>query len=291
MRLHYSGWDYGLATHVGNIKKINEDRSFLRIAAGPEKKSFVIAMIADGMGGYNSGEAASSIAVEYVKKWWDDRIPSLIKTEDFFKDVNKGLTEVFRQVNKKLLELKQKQQLNTGTTLSVLFLYGSSYLAVHVGDSRIYRVYPASGDITDFCIEQLTEDQSWVASQMKKGLLSKEEARVHPKRNILLQCLGITPELNIFHKTGRFGEEDLFLLCSDGFFSMFSDNKIMFFLTQLTVNNYSLQKISEFLVKEAVNAGARDNITVMTFRWRKNKFFRGKEYFRFFRSIIQEEKI
>ena len=118
----------------------------------------------------------------------------------------------------------------------------------------------------DVEIVQLTEDHSWVEQEIKKGRLTKEEARQHRKRNVLTQCLGIEKGVDPWSQTGFYQPSDLFLLCSDGFYSMFSNDEIGETILGLEKEYTNLQTLTEYLVKLANYSGTRDNITVILLR-------------------------
>jgi PPM family protein phosphatase len=283
-------WEYGLSTHRGNVKENNEDRALIRFSSKSNFCRSAIALVADGMGGYQAGETASQLAVDELKKWWDHSIERIMNDSLSFQDIKTNLSNTFDRINEKLLLLSYEEGIRAGTTLSIILFHKTKYIVAHVGDSRIYQIgrniSPSSlmetVDLSDdgktvplndndetvplneleIAIQQITEDHSWVETQVRKGLLSKEDARVHSKRNILLQCLGIEGTPNAFVIEGNLVEDSLYLLCSDGFYSLFSDEEIQGMIFNL-LQQYDLQRVSEELVKVANEHGATDNITVV----------------------------
>lgn len=248
-------WEFGITSHTGNIKKVNEDAAFIRIGKEKNNNEIILAMIADGMGGYQAGEQASKIAIERVKEWWDERIDYLLKRKNPTNHITDELVQLLELINLELIGLGKEYGIKTGTTLSLILMLNKEYLILHIGDSRIYQL--------DTMLKQLTEDQSFVGVQVKQGRLTKEEARVHPQRNVLLQCLGVEADIEIIMKRGKYHFNDLFLLCSDGFFSLFSDEEIASMLNRFKREKFDLQTMSENLVERALLAGATDNIPVV----------------------------
>ena len=147
-----------------------------------------------------------------------------------------------------------------GTTVSILIILNNDYIVTHVGDSRIYHM------LNPYEIKQLTEDHSWVQLQVSQGLLTPEEARNHPRKNVLLQCLGIEDEIKPYQLQGECHNHDLFLLCTDGFYSLFTNNEILSLLVHLLEKYNSLQQITDHLIELAITYRATDNITVLLVR-------------------------
>ena len=151
----------------------------------------------------------------------------------------------------------KKNHMNLGTTLTVFLVVGARYSIVHVGDSRVYEIR-TTGKIT-----QLTEDQTFVHREMKAGRMTEEEAAKHPKRNVLLQCIGSSKmvEPEVVH--GNVKKDASYLLCSDGFRHVLSEEQIQSINQAAKVKNFDksvrkkLKELAEFDMKN----GEQDNIT------------------------------
>ncbi|KMK78253.1 PP2C family protein-serine/threonine phosphatase [Alkalihalobacillus pseudalcaliphilus] len=277
-------WQIGLATHTGPVKQRNEDNYFLKMTTDPKGHEFGLLAIADGMGGYKAGAEASKLVVLLLDEWWQKRVPKLIKKKNLQQLLSVEFEKLFTKMNEELLKVGTK----LGTTLSLVVMHAGHYQLYHVGDSRIYQIKGSQGfqrfihqqqvnghDLTPQDTEELegememallTEDHSWVEQQVKKGKLTREQARNHQKRNMLTQCLGIEEGVDPFEQVGFYHSSDLFLLCSDGFYSMFSDEEIIRTLQGLEKEYTDLQMIADYLVKLANFSGTRDNITVLLVR-------------------------
>ncbi|WP_019153854.1 PP2C family protein-serine/threonine phosphatase [Robertmurraya massiliosenegalensis] len=301
-------WEYGLSTHVGPIKKVNEDRSFFRFSNQSKVNNYAIALMADGMGGYQAGDRASEFAVSKIKQWWDHRSIQIEYGELTLTESIESLKTVFFEINDELIKISHQDGIIAGTTLSVILFHQNQYVICHVGDSRIYQLsqkmispirkmsdyayaiteplsegsnptHPLTDEMRNIYpvntsslkgLTQLTVDHSWVEAEIRNSRLTREEARVHPRRNVLLQCLGIEPALEVFVNSGYSNGEDLFLLCSDGFHSLFSDSIIEELLLSRTSQNVKLQSISDELVELAnQHKDAVDNISVMLLQRKK----------------------
>lgn len=308
-------WLTGIASHQGTIKEKNED-SFLHLVH-PDGKGAEIALfvVADGMGGYDIGEIASRFAINEIRNWWTKRISKIIKRKDPFTRIIKEGEKKFHEINRSLNTLAGQKNKKMGTTLSLLILYQGSYLILHIGDSRIYHlrndeviknqtssntaIQPRN--MTDIHLEhtislkvkpellKLTEDHSWVGRQVEKGLLDEEGARNHPKRNILTQCLGIAKEITPYTHKGKYKSNDLFLVCSDGFYSLFSNEEIKNMLMSLEKEYGNLQAVCDYLINFSNFAEANDNVTLMLIRnvYHPNHRLQSKEgIFSFFKGRL-----
>lgn len=277
-------WASGVATHQGTKKKNNEDSFLYRITKDPKGNEMALFVVADGMGGYEAGDEASRLAIKAFKAWWQKRVSKLMKKRDTMKHILREGSKVFQKINATIKETSDRTGRKMGTTASMLVMYRKEYAIIHIGDSRIYRLkgwdddnpytqmdtfIETSDDQNTVPLEidpelvQLTEDHSWVETQMRKGKLSKEGARNHPKRNVLVQCLGIKKDINPFIETGIYLPSDLFVLCSDGFHSLFSDKDIQNMLMGLSEEYGDLQSICEYLINFSNFSEAHDNVTLM----------------------------
>lgn len=290
MGKNHGKWQYGAATHPGTIKKENQDRVIIKEGKVWKGVPLLLAAVADGMGGHAAGSMASETAATMLGQWWDQELTGIMKRKNMLEQTEIQLRELFAGINHNLVAYGQENNVQTGTTLSLLFLYGQRFLVLHVGDSRIYRICRHStskrcgrmdfkgqqlSDGTeplDFSgtghsglerLGQITEDQSWVALQVNNGLMTAEEARVHPRRNILLHCLGIDSGLNIFSVSGMTSPGDAFLLCSDGYHALFTSQEILQDFDYFIADNGDFQHISRELVEKAVQRGATDNVSVI----------------------------
>lgn len=271
--------DYGAFSHSGTVRDINEDNFVVKKAKDKNGKELLLVVVADGMGGYQAGELASETVVVRVGQWWDLNINRILNEFHPFETVENELIQLLTKINEQLIVYGNQEKKRLGTTATLLFLYEGYYLIVHVGDSRIYQITKSDLNknfLTEELytqevkaavlqgnkkIRQLTHDHSWVEEQVKLGSLTQKEAATHEKRHILLQCLGIENGISPFVMQGTYENSDIFLLCSDGFYNLFTDAEILSFF--LETDESDLNTISKSLVKEALKAGATDNVTVL----------------------------
>ncbi len=227
-----------MATDVGRVREHNEDA----VLVTPR-----VVAVADGMGGHAAGEVAAALAVESLRPLGDD---DAVQTDDVVARVGAA--------NQALLDsaAAHPEQRGMATTLvglaQVVVDGAPRWVAVNIGDSRIYRV-------VDGTMTQVSQDHSEVGELVAMGLLSEEDALRHPARNIVTRCLGRDPlePVDSWVLAPHPGER--FLLCSDGLTNELRDPAI----ARLLMDGDDPQVIADRLVAAAVEAGGRDNVTVV----------------------------
>ncbi|MCH7825553.1 MAG: Stp1/IreP family PP2C-type Ser/Thr phosphatase [Acidobacteria bacterium] len=189
--------DYGCYTDVGRVRQRNED------AAKVSPDIFLYA-VADGMGGHRAGDRASRIAVQTLHDY-------LANADSGDESAEDTVRAAFQKANRSIIEdaSGRPDRMGMGTTLTALIVNDGGYLIGHVGDSRALRVRDGS-------IEQLTEDHSIVADQVREGCMTEEEAQNHPMRHVLSRCMGCEPDPEVDVLTGEVQDGDVFVLGSDG---------------------------------------------------------------------------
>ena len=250
--------DIATATHTGMVRAHNEDS----IGNDP---AIWLAVLADGMGGYNAGEVASGIAVTLISK---ETRETLAQVAPYELDRTSGkpmavkiLGNIIARANGSIYQAanSQPQYAGMGTTLVVALLADNHINVAHVGDSRLYRL---RGDE----LTQLTRDHSLLQGQIDSGMITKEMARRSQNKNLVTRAVGIEPEVEADINTLEALEGDTYLLCSDGLCDMVDDEDILLTLTSLNAN---LPLAANQLVQMANDNGGRDNISVILIRIRK----------------------
>ena len=247
--------DTAVLSHPGMVRTHNEDSVFVDADAG-------IAVLADGMGGYNAGEVASGIAVKVVS---GGMVPELNSDRELSKvDIASGLTHAalllqqkIAEANKGIYEVAQARPecAGMGTTLVSVVFCGNRVSIGHIGDSRCYRLRGEK-------LEQLTHDHSLLQEQIDGGQLTPEQARYSLNKNLVTRALGIERHVDLeMHEHGVM-PGDLFLLCSDGLSEMVSSAQIFTILLQ----DIGLPEKATLLVATANDNGGRDNISVVLAR-------------------------
>jgi serine/threonine protein phosphatase PrpC len=232
-------------TDIGRIRLVNEDRSVVQI----DLNGFVLAIVADGMGGHQAGDIASQMAIEVIQK----HLQTLEK--DMSIDMCKAaLQSAIVSANQTIYEFAQnrEQYHGMGTTV-VAILANEQFLAIgHIGDSRAYLV-------TADTMTQLTEDHSLVTELLKSGQITAEEANHHPRRNVLTRALGTDANVEVEVGHYEWQQNDIVLMCSDGLSGQLDSHEIFSILH----TEQDLNMKADQLVKEALGAGGDDNISVI----------------------------
>jgi PPM family protein phosphatase len=235
--------DFALGTHTGLVREINEDSPL----ALPK---FGLWVVADGMGGYEAGEVASAIAIREISS-----------------SIEQGtqLAEAIETAHRAIqtAALKGEGAADMGSTVVAAKLDGLRYEIAWVGDSRAY--------LWNGTLHQLTTDHSYVQQLLKAGLISENDIIGHPSRNIITQALGAggsdKAKIQVDIVSGVLGEGDTLLLCSDGLSGEVTDEGIGAILAETT----DAQIRVGHLIAAALEAGGKDNITVIVLTSRQSK--------------------
>ena len=232
-------------TDVGKARQMNQDYFFV---SNPEDE-IQLFILADGMGGYNGGEVASSLATASAKNYI---LNNFNKIEHDRETILKLIKSSVEYANMVVYEKsKQEKELEgMGTTLEVCLIYNNKVYIGHVGDSRVYRIRK------EF-FRKLTTDHSYVEELVKDGTITKEEAYNHPKKNMLLKALGCTAYVEPDCMVKGFLKGDILLISSDGLTNMLKDEQIY-----NIIKNNPENAVNE-LIDSANNLGGYDNITVI----------------------------
>jgi protein phosphatase len=231
------------ATDVGRVRRVNQDAyGYFR----DDDRDEVLLVVADGLGGHRGGEVASVMAVEVLA--------SMIRTGN--DDPGQRLKTAIEAANRQILEVARDDRAleGMGTTIVCLLLANCRPSVVaHVGDSRLYR-------LRDEAFTAITEDHSLVATLLREGILSEEEASQDPRRNQILRALGVRDEVEVevaeIHPAGG----DRYLLCSDGLHGRIDDVEMKRLM--IGVEDEPLKAASD-LIAAANAAGGHDNITCL----------------------------
>jgi len=238
-------------TAVGCVRKHNEDNFLME----PELGLFVVA---DGLGGHAAGEVASRIVVEKIGDFIThtaerDRTWPVEYEMDLSYDGNRLKGALLLADQGILSDIQgNPERESMGSTVVACLVQGDRVTLVHVGDSRAYLLN-ASG------IRQVTRDHSWVAEQVENGILTPDEARHHPFRNVITQALGNGGELDVAVQEVQVQELDRILLCSDGLSGMVQDQAIWDIVSQAV----NVETATQNLINKAMKNGGEDNITVV----------------------------
>jgi len=236
-------------TDTGRARRNNED-------AVTVDETARVAVLADGMGGYNAGEVASQMAADRVRADLAGRLRPL-GANPSDADMRSAIAEAVRGANQAVWEAATRtaEFAGMGTTLVVAAFRGDKLWLGHIGDSRAYRLRRGH-------LEQLTRDHSLLQEQIDAGLISAEQAAYAMHKNLVTRAVGVEEAVDAEIHEHAIEAGDLFLLCSDGLSDMLPDEQI----GELLQANDSLAEAGALLVRGANAAGGRDNIAVILVR-------------------------
>ncbi|MCK8817815.1 Stp1/IreP family PP2C-type Ser/Thr phosphatase [Natroniella sulfidigena] len=232
--------NYGAVSDRGKVRVENEDDYLVLL-----KEDFSLLAVADGMGGHNCGELASSLTIEVIKSY-QFSVDNLVQ----------NMRSLISQANQKIYHKSEEKEeyYGMGTTLTLGVIKDRILTIGHIGDSRAYLF--RNGDLS-----QITQDHSMVEELIRKKIITSEEAEDHPQKNMLTNALGVDEDVNFDLVEVNLEEDDLILLCSDGLTNMLSEEQII----EVLAKQSNLQQGAETLVELANQAGGRDNITVIIY--------------------------
>ena len=242
-------FEFYCATDTGRLRNNNEDSVVVDAQAG-------VAVLADGMGGYNAGEVASGMATSFISsqlgRWLAEA-----SAEATDSDVRRAMDICVDNANRAIFEQAHTnpQCAGMGTTLVVGVFREGRCLMGHAGDSRAYRL--RGGVLT-----QITHDHSLLQEQIDAGLITEEQAAFSANKNLVTRAVGVEDAVLLETKLHELQPGDLYLLCSDGLSDMLADEVIQ----QLLNVSESLEALATTLVSSANEAGGRDNISVILVR-------------------------
>ena len=231
------------ATDVGQKRKMNQDYVF--VSESPVGNLPNLFVVADGMGGHNAGDFASSHAVKTL-------VNEISEDEDF--NPVKVIRHAIETANTEIVDQAEKDEhlRGMGTTMVVATIVGHYAYVANVGDSRLYVIQEK--------IHQVTKDHSLVQEMVRMGELKEEEARNHPDKNIITRALGAEKTVDIDFFDLKLEPGSIILMCSDGLSNMVEDAKLQ---QIITMPGRKLNEKGEELLREANQNGGKDNIAIV----------------------------
>jgi protein phosphatase len=243
-----SGFEYAGLSHVGHVRRRNEDAICIDADNG-------WLLLADGMGGYQGGDVASALSVRTVLKCLQrgshgDGLEATAMADALREGLNDA-NEAIRQAGAANADLS-----GMGATMVAACLTKECLVHAHVGDSRLYR-------LRDGTLEQLTSDHTVLQAQVDAGLIGPLEAMQMPSRGLLTRGLGVAPTVIVDVGVHELAEKDCFLLCSDGLTDMLDAREI----ARLLGAPGAVDDVAQGLVDAALAHGGRDNVSVIIARF------------------------
>lgn len=242
-------YEFCALTDQGRVRSNNEDAVTVDVQAQ-------VAVLADGMGGYNAGEVASRMATERIRECLAQWLHGDGRDAPTG-ELRQAMEVCVDSANRAIYEASHShaQYAGMGTTLVVAAFRQDRLVLGHIGDSRCYR-------LRDGALQQITRDHSWLQEQIDAGLLTPEEAAVSGFRNLVTRAMGVEPTAALEVNEFQVQPDDLFILCSDGLTDMVDDGE----LQSLAASHEPLAERATRMVAAANQHGGRDNISVLLIR-------------------------
>lgn len=231
-------------TNVGKVRQVNQDRVCVLKNSDDE----LFAVVCDGMGGHQAGELASSMAIESLCQSFLASSPLLNENKAI-----QWLNEATKLANKEIYDDANSNRYHKGmgTTVACCIVLKDEIVIGHVGDSRVYVFEEQE-------LKQLTKDHTYVNLLVDSGTISKEQAKHHPKKNILMKALGVFEDVSPTILTLE-NKHQYLIICSDGLYNSLSDDEIIKILNE---QGPLAQKVLD-LIQNANDQGGSDNISVI----------------------------
>lgn len=238
---------YAAKTDIGKMRELNQD-FFIASDARPH-----LFILCDGMGGHQSGDVASRTAAESVETYV--RLQSALDYDA--SKAEKVLSDAVSYANKIVYAraIQNDDFAGMGTTLDAVMVDFDAVYIAHVGDSRVYL-------LSDGLLSLLTKDHSLVGEMVDKGVITEEEARVHPKKNVITRAVGTNKSVESDYISVSLKKNDILLMCSDGLSNMLSNAEIQNILQK----DASPEETVDLLIREANEKGGKDNITAIVIK-------------------------
>ncbi|PSJ57015.1 PP2C family protein-serine/threonine phosphatase [Kumtagia ephedrae] len=225
---------FGL-THPGRVRDLNEDRFLIAPRSG-------LWLVADGMGGHDSGEVASSAIVDYL---------ATLGVASSAPDLRARFEDRIVRANARIWQIAQARGGTIGSTVAALLAFDRQFACIWLGDSRVYLV-------RDGVLTQLSHDHTEVQELLDRGVLTPAEARVWPRRNVITRAVGAEEEISTDMELGQTRPGDVFVLNTDGLTAHVTDDEI-----RDAVLAAPAEAACRMLVDRALERGGTDNVTVV----------------------------
>ena len=244
-------------TDTGISKRINQDSVCVKTAQTSSGRAALI-MICDGMGGLSQGELASAEVIRSFAEWFDRELPFELSDWNWETAADNVISRL-RKLNAMMVDYGLHEDIRLGTTATGIIAVNTQFMTFHVGDTRIYR-------ISDMLC-QLTDDHTFVNREVKNGRMSAEQAKTDPRRNALVQCVGVTADIQPDVKLGDLESGANYMICSDGFRHVLTEKELFEELSpKVTATKTDMRKKLRQLIDTVKSREENDNITAALFR-------------------------
>lgn len=238
----------------GNVKENNQDACTVKTAS-TALGEVAFGLICDGMGGLSEGETTSATVISAFSDWFYNALPFQLGADNFSGQLFSSWNNIIDICNKKLHTYGESRGIKLGTTCCGVLVAQGRYYVINIGDSRLYAV-------TNKSLSQLTEDQTFVAREVREGRMTPEQAEQDPRKSVLLQCIGASNSVTPQFIEGAVTQDTAFLLCSDGFRHLVSDKELLrSYAPKVLKDKETADRNSDELIRLNMERGESDNIT------------------------------
>lgn len=242
-------------TNIGRRKKTNEDSLLLKVA-NTSMGQVVFAAICDGIGGLNKGELASKEVIVAFDAWFLHDLPILLREGFEVEILKKQWQQIVKKLNEAFIAYGKQYGCPIGTTLTAILFIEEKYYMFHIGDTRVYAINDK--------IVQLTKDHTLVQKKIEVGTLTKEQAKLDSRRNILLQAVGTSKNILPDFMVGDIEHNTTYLLCSDGFRNEFTEQEIFRYIKTTDMQiEHKITETLKHMQQIVIDRGEKDNITAV----------------------------
>lgn len=246
------------STNIGLSKNINQDSYSARIVSTNLGK-MVFAVLCDGMGGLAKGEVASATVVRAFIKWAENRLPVLAQKNFTDNEIRDDWTGIVTDYNEKIKLYGKKCAVSLGTTLTAMLITDKKFYIINVGDTRAYEISDS--------LYLLTRDQTVVEHEVSLGQITSEQAKIDPRRSVLLQCIGASDNVYPEMFFGSVKQNAVYMLCSDGFRHEISEQEIFDYMNPGAMTGTEIMKNNiDSLIAINMQRNEKDNISVIAIR-------------------------
>lgn len=244
-------------SHPGMKRLQNEDS----INVAWNQKNHALSILCDGVGGHQSGEVASQMAVTHLSELWQRE--AIDTPQDAIEWLTTHIADINAQIHDRANRFEGLKGMST--TLVCAVIIGNKLIVAHVGDSRLYVFRSPE-------FRQITSDHTIVNDLLELGGLSEEEARNHPMKNVITRAIGNKETVEVDMTSVTLQDDDYILLCSDGLTDMLSDEAILESFNEW----YTLENRTKLLVHKANLVGGKDNISVIIAHYKEDNIEKGE---------------
>lgn len=245
-------------TDVGIKKSTNQDSVFVEIA-DTDCGEVMLAVVCDGMGGLKKGEVASAMLIRAFSRWFHQDFPKLLYSDFDSNQLRESWVWLIQDQNARIAQYGADNYVSLGTTVVAMLLIDNVYYVINVGDSRAYAIKDT--------MQQITIDQTVIQREIDMGRMTVEEAMRSPDRNVLLQCVGASIDVQPDFYIGEYTSDTVFMLCSDGFRHVIKPEEFYEKLNPTALRTQKdMQESAVYFTELNKSRNETDNISVLLIR-------------------------